>query len=582
MTAELVFASVRPFEFKDNEAWWLAFDMVSRVVHTELGTSDRILRATGRPPLAARGVLGAGNPAILSKYIKVEGWEPINVAITITDIAGVIEKFGGEKLYGPKPESALRELIANSSDAIRARRSVALGGLKSREGQIEVRLTSQGSDEWLEIEDDGVGMSASVLQGPLLDFGSSFWSSGLATQEFPGLLSGTFRPTGKFGIGFFSVFMLSDQVEVTSRRYDSAVADTWCLDVRQGRRHQTLRRTVAAKNLPRGGTLVRLKLKHALWSKKGLFKELETPKRTDAQAKLGALAILIRFIAPALDVKVIGQVRADDHPSLEQAIIKPEDWMALPFDKLMRRITGNQIESTDPISNYIFVPEEDGKVLGRLRLTNRGYSFRSRLIATVGGFKASISEGSHMPLEGIILGSDPLLSRAEATACIPADIMKRELEKAVESGFLRHKYSQATLASFILQHGVVPVGLKCFDVGGPHTSSYSYDSNGLVERLREMKGGERIVFISDQSFEYSDPLGDHHTASIATQLDQLEFEESVLVVREPGLYEFALKLISEAWGSSPEDFLSDEDLVIATYDGGTEISASCEVATRMA
>lgn len=65
-------------------------------------------------------------------------------------------------------------------------------------------------------------MSDRVLTGPLLDFGASFWTADLARSEFPGLLSGGYRPVGKFGIGFYSIFMVASSASIASRRFDAA------------------------------------------------------------------------------------------------------------------------------------------------------------------------------------------------------------------------------------------------------------------------------------------------------------------------------------------------------------------------
>jgi hypothetical protein len=70
-------------------------------------------------------------------------------------------------------------------------------------------------------------MSERVITQSLLDFGNSFWSSSAAAQLYPGLPSERgFRPVGRFGIGFFSIFMYSDIAMVMSREFRSAL-DVW-------------------------------------------------------------------------------------------------------------------------------------------------------------------------------------------------------------------------------------------------------------------------------------------------------------------------------------------------------------------
>ena len=57
-------------------------------------------------------------------------------------------------------------------------------------------------------------MSQTTMVKDMLDFGKSFWASERAAQEFPGLHSSGYSSIGRFGIGFFSVFMAASKVNV--------------------------------------------------------------------------------------------------------------------------------------------------------------------------------------------------------------------------------------------------------------------------------------------------------------------------------------------------------------------------------
>src|SRR5262249_44941631 len=70
---------------------------------------------------------------------------------------------------------------------------------------------------YIEVRDNGIGMSEALLVGPLLDFGTSYWNSPLMSREHPGLASSGFEPQGQYGIGFFSVFMWGGEVKVVTR-----------------------------------------------------------------------------------------------------------------------------------------------------------------------------------------------------------------------------------------------------------------------------------------------------------------------------------------------------------------------------
>jgi HSP90 family molecular chaperone len=134
--------------------------------------------------------------------VQTRGWRPIDAHLQVSDVPHIVESLGGSMLYGDDPTVALRELIQNAADAVQARRRFQ----KRPEhwGQITVSLPQRGDEFWLVVEDTGIGMSEQVLTGPLLDFGTSFWRSPMAMEEFPGLMASGMHAIGRFGIGFFS------------------------------------------------------------------------------------------------------------------------------------------------------------------------------------------------------------------------------------------------------------------------------------------------------------------------------------------------------------------------------------------
>lgn len=218
----ILFTSGRAFDESNSEAWWVAYEAL-QLVDRELKSSAQLLRdrpqASISPPFKMQRVTGANSPEEAAKYIVAEGWLPRAVAIHVSNLEHLIAELGGDKLYGGTQKLAvvLRELIQNARDAVVARRAMDRNYI----GKITVRMSK--STRELYIEDDGIGMSYRVATGPLLDFGSSFWASDLVKTELPGLLSTGYKSVGKFGIGFYSVFMAASSVVVSTRRFEAGM-----------------------------------------------------------------------------------------------------------------------------------------------------------------------------------------------------------------------------------------------------------------------------------------------------------------------------------------------------------------------
>lgn len=115
-------------------------------------------------------------------------------------------------------EIFLRELISNASDAIDKLRFEALSddSLYQGDTELKVRIDFDAEAKTLRIRDTGIGMS---MEEVIANIGTIAQSG---TREFLEKLSGDQKADaqliGQFGVGFYSAFMVSDRVELRTRR----------------------------------------------------------------------------------------------------------------------------------------------------------------------------------------------------------------------------------------------------------------------------------------------------------------------------------------------------------------------------
>ena len=227
-----------------------------------------------RPLFAARRVKGAETPHTLATLIRTHGWAPIDTQLRVSDVPRLVRLLGGAQLYGNDQHVPIRELVQNAADAIRARR--LMEDRLPNYGEIRVGITRDQEGISLFVEDNGIGMSERTMTEALLDFGKSFWTGDAIRREFPGLVAKGMGATGRFGIGFFSVFMLGDLVRVSSRRYDAALESTKVLEFRAGLEvRPILRQAGREEYIQDGGTRVSVRLKKDPYAAGGVLMKSE-------------------------------------------------------------------------------------------------------------------------------------------------------------------------------------------------------------------------------------------------------------------------------------------------------------------
>lgn len=120
-------------------------------------------------------------------------------------------------------EIFLRELVSNASDALDKLRYRANRGETPRlpDTPLEIRITLNKDAKTLTIADTGVGMTPDELAdnlGTIARSGSEEFLADLPQQEGrEGEPADASNIIGRFGVGFYSVFMVAEKVEVTSR-----------------------------------------------------------------------------------------------------------------------------------------------------------------------------------------------------------------------------------------------------------------------------------------------------------------------------------------------------------------------------
>lgn len=403
----LVYTAQPPFDVDVAEAWWTAFDAL-QTVDRELRDVDRVLRERQKKPLVIRRVEGVHSPRDLATTVETVGWMPVDSTIRVTDVPKIVATLGGSKLYGSSTAAPIRELIQNGLDSITARRR--LQSRPSKWGELQVILEKREDGHWLCVEDNGVGMSTVVLTGPLIDFGNSFWRSSLAIQEFPGLSSAGMKARGKYGIGFFSAFMLGDHIRVITRRFDREVQSAKMLEFRHGLASRPNLREVGLSEVPLdGGTRVEVKLRTNPLELDGL---LFTRNFLDSQTI--KLNVLIAQIAPATDVAI--KVVQD---GLTIGSTGAGDWLEIKSSTLLNRLSGGSSGvKGKPCRELVELRDEDGKIYGRARIEPNTYLSSTGLI-TVDGLAAS----KIGLVAGVLIGIETTASRNSADPIVPAPVL---------------------------------------------------------------------------------------------------------------------------------------------------------------
>ena len=145
------------------------------------------------------------------------------INVQVENIFPLIKKF----LYSDH-EIFLRELVSNATDATnKLKHLVNIGEAKVELGNpiIEVKIDKEGKK--LHIIDQGLGMTSEEVEKYINQIAFSGAEEFLNKYEDAAKDSGII---GHFGLGFYSAFMVAEQVELITKSYKDAPAARWVCD----------------------------------------------------------------------------------------------------------------------------------------------------------------------------------------------------------------------------------------------------------------------------------------------------------------------------------------------------------------
>nr|WP_324365980.1 molecular chaperone HtpG [Pedobacter sp.] len=146
------------------------------------------------------------------------------ISIHTENIFPIIKKF----LYSDN-EIFLRELVSNAVDAVqKIKRLAALGQYSGELGEPGVEVAVDKENKTITISDNGLGMTAEEIKKYINQV--AFSGASEFVEKFKDAKDAN-EIIGKFGLGFYSAFMVADLVEIQTLSYqEGSEAARWVCD----------------------------------------------------------------------------------------------------------------------------------------------------------------------------------------------------------------------------------------------------------------------------------------------------------------------------------------------------------------
>ena len=147
-----------------------------------------------------------------------------NISINTENIFPIIKKF----LYSDH-EIFLRELVSNAVDATqKIKRLASLGHYNKELGELKIKVAVDKKAKTITVSDNGLGMTADEIKKYINQVAFSGATEFL--EKFKEANDAN-EIIGRFGLGFYSAFMVAEKVEIQTLSYqDGAAPACWTCD----------------------------------------------------------------------------------------------------------------------------------------------------------------------------------------------------------------------------------------------------------------------------------------------------------------------------------------------------------------
>ena len=144
-----------------------------------------------------------------------------NIGVTTENIFPVIKKF----LYSDH-EIFIREIVSNAVDATQKLKTLAgKGDFQGEMGELKVKVSIDKDAKTIIVSDRGIGMTAEEIDKYINQIAFSGANDFLEKYK-----DDANAIIGHFGLGFYSAFMVSKQVDIITKSYKDAPAIKWSCD----------------------------------------------------------------------------------------------------------------------------------------------------------------------------------------------------------------------------------------------------------------------------------------------------------------------------------------------------------------